>query len=50
VTHGQDFSHMYAQPAIIHVQAEEEEDKGIEVRTSAVPSINVLRIYRTCVL
>ena len=37
VTHGQDFSHMYAQPTIIHVQAEEEDDKGIEVRSSTVP-------------
>ncbi len=32
VTHGQDFSHMYAQPAIIHVQATEEDEEGIEVR------------------
>lgn len=28
---GQDFSHMYAQPTVIDVQVEEEEEKGIEV-------------------
>ena len=31
VSHGQDFSHLYAQPTIINVQLEDEDEKGIEV-------------------
>lgn len=31
LTHGQDFSHMIAQPTIINVQLEDEDEKGIEV-------------------
>ena len=29
---GQDFSHMIGYPAVINVQVDKEEDKGIEVR------------------
>jgi len=31
VTHGQNFSHMIAQPTIINVQLEDEDERGIEV-------------------
>jgi hypothetical protein len=31
MTRGQDFSHMIGYPAVINVQVDKEEDKGIEV-------------------
>ncbi len=31
MTHGQDFSHMYAQPTIINVHVDNEDQKRIEV-------------------
>ena len=31
MTRGQDFSHMTGYPAVINVQVDKEEDKGIEV-------------------
>ena len=33
MTRGQDFSHMIGYPAVINVQVDKEEDKGIEVGT-----------------
>lgn len=32
VTHGQNFSHMYKPPNVIHVRVDPEDDKGIEVQ------------------
>lgn len=34
MTRGQDFSHMIGYPAVINVQVDKEEDKGIEVGKS----------------
>lgn len=31
LTHGQNFSHMYKPPNVIHVKMDSEEDRGIEV-------------------
>jgi len=34
LTHGQNFSHMYRPPNVIHVKMDSEEEKGIEVQSS----------------
>ena len=36
MTRGQDFSHMTGYPAVINVQVDKEEDKGIEVGFSPI--------------
>ena len=47
MTRGQDFSHMIGYPAVINVQVDKEEDKGIEVGISCVM---YLRQFRSCVM
>lgn len=40
VTRGQDFSHMIGYPAVINVQVDREEDKGIQVHITYLYSIS----------
>jgi len=40
LTHGQNFSHMYKPPNVIHVQMDTDEEKGIEVNVRHVKYSN----------
>ena len=46
LTHGQDFSHMIAQPTIINVQLEDEDEKGIEVGHVTTPTHNIIIVKK----
>jgi hypothetical protein len=50
MTHGQDFSHMYAQPTIINVQIDEDEEQERRLEVSNCHCESVCTMASTCQL